>query len=86
MSYACPCCEHLTLGEPPPDTYGICPVCYWQDDGVQYHDPDYAGGANKMSLNEARLNFLRLGAIDEASLASVRRPTEEEEVPERSGG
>ena len=85
MSYACPCCEHLTLDKQPPGTYEICPVCYWEDDGLQYHDPNDEGGANTMSLNEARLNFLRLGAIDEASLALVRPPTAEE-VPERSDG
>lgn len=26
----------------------------WENDGLQNHNPDYAGGANKMSLNEAR--------------------------------
>jgi hypothetical protein len=34
--------------------FEICPLCDWQDDNVQNADPDYAGGANEMSLNEYR--------------------------------
>ena len=52
--YSCPCCGSLTLDEEPPGTYEICPVCGWEDDPVQFDDPDYAGGANTMSLNEAK--------------------------------
>ncbi len=36
------------------DRFDICDICGWQDDGVQNADPNYKGGANKMSLNEAR--------------------------------
>ena len=32
----------------------ICDVCDWCDDAIQENDPDYSGGANRMSLNEAR--------------------------------
>ena len=37
--------------------FDICPVCMWQHDMVQEEDPDYNGGANKMSLNQAREAF-----------------------------
>ncbi|HEY0735211.1 MAG TPA: CPCC family cysteine-rich protein [Herpetosiphonaceae bacterium] len=76
--YACPCCGYTTLDEPPPGTYGICPVCYWEDDAVQYHDPDYAGGANQVSLRQAQANFRTFGAESRASLRFVRKPTEDE--------
>lgn len=36
------------------DDYDVCPVCGWENDGFQNENPDYAGGANQMSLNEAR--------------------------------
>jgi Cysteine-rich CPCC len=52
----CPCCGSKVLtaeGE-----YEICSVCGWEDDPVQRADPDYAGGANKTSLNEARKAWL----------------------------
>jgi len=48
----CRCCGELTIEE-----YGdfdICDVCGWEDDDIQFDDPGYAGGANKMSLNQAK--------------------------------
>ena len=32
----------------------FCDVCDWCNDAIQNERPDYPGGANKMSLNEAR--------------------------------
>ncbi|XYQ53356.1 CPCC family cysteine-rich protein [Pectobacterium carotovorum] len=53
--FLCPCCGERTiyaLGD-----YEICPVCNWEDDPVQSREPDCAGGANQMSLNEAKEAF-----------------------------
>ena len=36
------------------DFYEIWPICGWEDDGLQREDPDFEGGANEMSLNQAR--------------------------------
>ena len=36
------------------NSFDVCSVCGWEDDAVQENDPEYEGGANKMSLNEAR--------------------------------
>lgn len=77
-SFPCPCCGCLTLPEPPPNTFFICPVCFWEDDGVQLDDPSYTGGANRVSLAGARANFRAFGAIDEASRALVRAPSPDE--------
>jgi cysteine-rich CPCC protein len=71
--YACACCGYPTLTEKPPATYEICPVCFWEDDSVR--DPALAGGANGVSLNDARANFGAFGACDERCRASVRPPT-----------
>ena len=49
---ACPCCGTRTLGRR--KEYEICPVCFWEDDPIQDADPDYIGGANTLSLNQAR--------------------------------
>ena len=35
-------------------SFDICEVCGWEDDNVQENDPDYAGGANIISLNQAK--------------------------------
>jgi len=57
----CPCCQLYTLDEEPPGSFDICLVCWWEDDGVQFSDHDYRGGANAESLNEAREAFRRQG-------------------------
>jgi hypothetical protein len=56
----------------------ICPVCLWEDDPVQFHDHDYAGGANVESLNEARQNFRVFGASGKNAVRYVRPPRPEE--------
>jgi hypothetical protein len=54
---ACPCCGQQTLDEEPPGTFQICEICDWEDDPVQFADPDFEGGANIRSLNQARSSF-----------------------------
>ena len=51
----CPCCGIGYVEEGHQND--ICDVCYWEDDPVQYRDPNYRGGANKLSLNEAKAAF-----------------------------
>ncbi len=57
MRFACPCCGYKSLNIKPPGTFEICEVCYWQDDPIQYNDPDFEGGANKVSLRQAQKLF-----------------------------
>lgn len=63
MKYTCPCCGYKTLDEEPTDTYTICKICFWEDDGVQFRDPDYEGGANEVSLWQAQKTLLSLGHV-----------------------
>jgi rubredoxin len=76
--YSCPCCGYYTLASKPPGTFDICPVCYWEDDNIQFMNPEYEGGANEMSLNQARKNYRKFGAISENFLEFVREPLENE--------
>ena len=39
--------------------FEICPVCDWEDDDCQMEDPDLAGGANDLSLNQARAEWAK---------------------------
>lgn len=48
MNYTCPWGGYQTITEEPPGTYDICRICYWEDDGGQFRDPDYEGGANRV--------------------------------------
>lgn len=50
----CPCCGKTQVGE-----YAICDNCEWENDPLQAAHPDFRGGANKMSLNEAREAYRR---------------------------
>ena len=79
--YPCQCCGFLTLSDPATGSYEICPVCFWEDDLVQNEDPEYAGGANRVSLGTARENYIRFGATERASVRHVRPPLIEEVPP-----
>ncbi|MEG0072477.1 MAG: CPCC family cysteine-rich protein [Raoultibacter sp.] len=76
--YPCPCCGNATLSEEPPGTFAICPVCYWEDDALQFDDPLLEGGANAVSLDRARENFKAFGACDRGCVEYVRPPLEGE--------
>jgi Cysteine-rich CPCC len=83
--FPCPCCGYLTMREETRGTYEICPVCNWEDDGVQFADPSFWGGANIQSLNEARENFREFGAALREDLKKVRPPLPEEIHQDSSG-
>lgn len=46
----CACCQEGLIEE----AHGICDICGWEDDKIQNEDPDFAGGANELSLKEYR--------------------------------
>ncbi len=78
QSFPCPCCGCLTRTESEYGTFEICPVCYWEDDAVQAANPEMGGGANTMSLDEARESYRELGAASKDYLSSVREPLPDE--------
>lgn len=77
-SYRCPCCAFKTLRER--GGFGLCEVCYWEDDGQDDHDADEVrGGPNSdLSLTQARSNFRKFGASKELYLDNVRPPRDDE--------
>jgi hypothetical protein len=76
--HPCTCCGYWTLPEKAGNTFQVCPVCYWEDDGVQLNDPAYAGGANQVSLAQAKENYASFGAIEARFQEYVRLPWKEE--------
>lgn len=73
--FYCPCCGYNTLNEPPGGTYKICDICFWEDDPIQLDDPDYEGGANRVSLNQGQQNFEKYGACEKEMVKMVTKPT-----------
>ena len=72
--YLCPCCGCRTLEAP--GALGLCPVCWWEDDGQEDAD---AGEVRltvngQLSLKEARLSYQECGAADRRFLPYVRPP------------
>ena len=78
MKYRCVCCGYKTLKYSNALEHEICPVCFWENDPKQNEDPNYLGGPNKVTLNQARLNFKMLGACDFDAKLHVRNPFEDE--------
>lgn len=50
--HKCPVCGKFEFATH--NSLEMCDVCFWEDDAIQLNDPNYKGGANKMSLNEAK--------------------------------
>ncbi|WP_083757159.1 CPCC family cysteine-rich protein [Alkaliphilus oremlandii] len=40
----------------------------------KFDDPNYEGGANRVSLKQGQENFLKFGACEEKMIKYVRRP------------
>jgi hypothetical protein len=78
MNKQCPCCGFYTVDSDDEVIVDICPVCFWQYDIVMHNKPNMAGGANCISLNEARRNFKAFGVCDRRFADHVRAPLEEE--------
>ena len=72
--YKCPCCGYYTLEHEEPLYHDICPVCYWESDPIQNIDVDFFGGANRFSLNEAKIAYEKWGAVSKDFIKYVRKP------------
>lgn len=66
----CPCCDYITL--PERGNYLICPICFWEDDGLDIDDLDSPSAPNHgITLRNARLNFEKFGACEKEMVKSV---------------
>lgn len=60
--HQCPACDYFTL--PNRSQYEICPICFWEDDGLDLDRLDVVSGPNHLTLRNARANFQEIGACD----------------------
>jgi hypothetical protein len=72
--FRCPCCGYRTLAAPA--ALGLCPVCWWEDDGQEDEDAqDVRLTVNgQLSLSEARAHYSSCGAAHPRFLPYVRKP------------
>ena len=73
--HTCLCCGYKTLDDISPGSHLICEICFWEDDPVQFEDPDFAGGANTVSLRQAQRNYASIGCTEERFFSHVRPPS-----------
>lgn len=78
VGYPCSCCGYLTRSISDHGTFEICPVCFWEDDDAQFDDPTFSGGANDVSLQQAKINYLKDGACSPKFKNEVREPFDTE--------
>jgi len=80
--YQCPCCGYYTfesdMGDGP--LFEFCEVCGWQYDPAAHNKPDTLIGANNITLNEAKINFIKFGVYlpEYANKNEIRLPLKEE--------
>lgn len=72
--HQCPCCDYYTLSER--GIYDICPVCFWEDDGIDINQLDQHSGPNHITLRAGRSNFQKFGACDSTMIKNVVAETE----------
>lgn len=75
----CPCCGNFTIEDSGEEVIvDICPVCYWQYDIVGQEKVTISIGPNKVSLNEAKENYIKFGASTQQLKQFVRKVNEHE--------
>ena len=70
----CTCCNCFTMEHNEAVYHDICPVCFWENDPIQNDNEIYVGGANDISLSEAKANYQKFGAVKQEYIKSVRSP------------
>ncbi len=76
--YRCPCCLNKTLELP--DALGLCPVCWWEDDGQDSDDAAEVRSTvnGELSLTQARQNYQECGAAHPRFVRYVRLANSDE--------
>jgi hypothetical protein len=78
----CEVCGFYTFKNTERDSFEICEVCFWEDDGFNDNPDEVRGGPNQdLSLNQARANFKQFGAYSQHAAQYTRRPHEDELQP-----
>lgn len=72
MLYPCPACGFEVFDDVS-GSYDICPVCDWEDDGVQLKFPVMQGGANGESLFEKQQKEIKYLPLEVKEIKGYKR-------------
>lgn len=67
MKIKCPICEENSFNEI--GDYDICRNCSWENDGLQFNDPYYSGGANCLSQTDYKTWWKKLNKVFQPMIA-----------------
>lgn len=81
MRVKCPCCGNYPWESRDSAFFDICPICFWQNDGMEKLDKPC--GPNHVSLRQGRKNYKKFGAYME-ELAEYTRKPYDYELPENN--
>ena len=80
----CPCCKNRTIPNGGDALGYICPVCFWEIDLFISSDDEKSDQNHGLTLNEARENYKKFGAVSEKLLQYVRPAKDDEIVKENN--
>ena len=70
----CPCCGYNTFDPEKRLESEICPICFWEDDALQFNDTQLECSANLVSLAQAQVNFEQYEASEEDMKRYCQKP------------
>ncbi len=65
-----------------PGNHEKCPICLWEDDLPQLRFPCMPGSANRVSLEQAQINYASFGVSERRNIGCAREPLEGEDRDE----
>ncbi|WP_142533941.1 CPCC family cysteine-rich protein [Saccharicrinis carchari] len=72
----CPCCGYNSFDPKKRLELEICPICFWEDDPLQFNDPHLEFSGNLVSLSQAQQNYTHSGASHEDMKRYCQKPGE----------
>ncbi len=68
----CPCCGNITIPYGGDALAYICPICWWEIDLFIQSDDEPSDQNHGLTLNQARENYKKFGAVKEEFIANKR--------------
>ena len=76
----CPCCGYNTFNPEKRLELEICPICFWEDDPLQFNDPALEFSCNLVSLVQAQKNYEELGTSEPDMKRYCKKPQKDDRL------